>query len=446
VSSWQTVKTDAAHNETFQLPEVKAGRAVLVCDQDTIAEGVLLAVLCARHIGLLCRIMGQLERGLLYFFGFLNVSIVLVIVWKLSSLEGLNTEGRGNSPVAQVRQILANEKLQQEIAEANAKPKQEEEEEEKKEPPPLPRPIIRNRVAYGIFTAKKPNRTPTVMIMSRLTPEVHDRFLKSPMFTSNESELVKFGLKKTIDYPKSKDIHTYYEGYFHALPQSSTYYSRNPRHGKNFDKSPAGDFLRAFYEGFRRANNATFETLRRRLWFSAVSRHPRFPQNDTCGHVARWLERGFHFADLSVQIHWGSHIKGPELFWHSDAENSLLHFCVTVSGKRILHSMRSLTVAGEVREVLEDVSAGDMYLATSTFMNHAPEYPAVSFDNRIAAIQARFIYTTEELKAFRASGGPDSPAWRDLTKIITEQLSIAKLEVPSTALIDRIIAERRAGK
>ena len=385
--------------------------------------------------------MGQLERGLLYFFGALNVSIVLVIIWKLSSLEGLNTEG-GNSPVSQVRQILANEKRQQEIAEAKAMPK-EEVEEEKKKPHPLSRPVIVNRVEYGIFS-KKPNRTPTVMIMSKLTPEVHDRFLKSPMFTSNESELVKYGLKKTIDYPKSKEIHTYYEGYFHALPQSSTYYSRNPRHGKNFDKSPAGDFLRAFYEGFRRANNATFEILRRRLWNSAVSRHPRFPQNDTCGHVARWLGRGFHFADLSVQIHWGSHIKGPELFWHSDAENSLLHFCVTVSGKRILHSMRSLTVAGDVREVLEDVSAGDMYLATSTFMNHAPEYPPVTFDNRIAAIQARFIYTTEELKAFRASGGPESPAWRDLAKIITEQLSIAKLVVPSTALIDRIIAERRS--
>jgi hypothetical protein len=155
-----------------------------------------------------------------------------------------------------------------------------------------------------------------------------------------------------------------------------------------------------------------------------------------------------HFSDLSVQIHWGSHIgkqtHGDELFWHSDAENSLLHFCVTIRGSRTLHSMRALTEEGKVREVLEEQRPGDMYLSSSALMRHAPEYPATfGYGERIAAIQARFLYLTEELKAFRQTVGGDMSGWTSLTHILADTLSTAKIVSPSIAHIDDILKERR---
>ena len=149
-----------------------------------------------------------------------------------------------------------------------------------------------------------------------------------------------------------------------------------------------------------------------------------------------------HFADISVQIHWGSQISKPELFWHSDAENSLLHLGLSVKGSRLLHSMRAITSTGAVREVLAPQQAGAAYLASSTLMNHAPSYPATSFQERIIALQARFLYTTEELKFFRAQATPES--WAALSGILAEVLSTCELYQPTIANVDAVINERKA--
>jgi len=390
----------------------------------------------------------------LWVFGVVNIVILILIVWKLGHLEV--SQKVQKSPIQEIRDGLerqqAAKQLEREEKVAIAQEAEEEEEPKSKpkpelpsKPKPKPKPLP---IEYGIFTAAPPRRTPVVMMRSTMSPTMLARFQKSPLFScSGPIELEKMGLKKTVDYPKSKDTHTYYEGYFHGLRQATPYFSRNPRNGKNFEKPAAGDFLRAYYEGLRRVNNATFELLRRRLYNSAVSRRPHFPYNDSCGYVSRWIGEGKHFSDLSVQIHWGSHIgkatHGDELFWHSDAENSLLHFCVTVLGKRTLHSMRAPSVDGKVKEILEEQAPGGWYLSSSALINHAPEYPATDgYANRIAAIQARFIYLTEDLKAFRASVG-DGAGWSDLVKILSETLSTSSVVSPSVALVDSILNERR---
>jgi hypothetical protein len=59
--------------------------------------------------------------------------------------------------------------------------------------------------------------------------------------------------------------------------------------------------------------------------------------------LAQWIEKGHHFGDLSVQIHYGvgneQKLK-PGQAWQTDAKKSLLHLAVTLRGKRVLYSRR----------------------------------------------------------------------------------------------------------
>lgn len=306
--------------------------------------------------------------------------------------------------------------------------------------PPPPRPI--HTIEYGIFR-NRPKRTPFVMIRSKLGPQVYSRFLDSPLFSCPQSELESYHLHSAVDYPKSKATHTYYEGYFHSLKTSDPIFSRNPRSGKEFQKPAAGDFIRAFYEAFRRVNAQVFDRLRLDLNTSAISRHPRDPEEDICGILAKWIGDGLHFGDLSVQLHFGSAIRGDELFWHSDAENSLLHLGISIRGTRILHSKRASTESGDVFDILEQQNPGDVYLSSSTLVNHAPEYPAVlvqHWDDRIIAVQARLLYTSLALKAFRDRRTPAS--WEALTDVLSKVLASAKIAVPSMSQIDLVLEER----
>ena len=202
-----------------------------------------------------------------------------------------------------------------------------------------------------------------------------------------------------------------------------------------------GDFIRAFYESFRRVNKNTFALLQQRLHASALTRHPLYPANDTCGRVASWLQRDLHFSDLSVQIHFGpAWIKGAELFWHNDAENSLLHFGVTLLGHRVLHSMRAATASTSPVEVREEQSPGDVYLSSSALMNHAPEYLPCDYSNRTVAIQARFMYSTEELKLLRQQR--TAAGWDALTDAIALTLSETDLALPNMNDVDAVLKER----
>ena len=228
-------------------------------------------------------------------------------------------------------------------------------------------------IQFGIFL-KAPIRTPSVMIRTEIGPALLQKFQSLPMFSCPEPDLESFGMNQAVDYPRSPK-HVYHEGYYHTLLTQKSQFSRNPRSGVDFQKPAAGEFLCYFYETMRRVNKALFTNLSNQLWQSALSRNPDNPEMDICGLLSKWIAGGFHFGDLSVQIHYGTAISHDQLFWHSDAENSLLHLCLTVRGRRWLHSKRAASAEEMVQEVLEEQSPGSLYLSTSALINHAPEYP-----------------------------------------------------------------------
>jgi hypothetical protein len=231
-------------------------------------------------------------------------------------------------------------------------------------------------IFYGIIM-KHPHRTPSIMIRSEIGPSLLDRFQQLPMFSCPEPELENFGMNQAVDYPKRKQ-HIYHEGYYHTQFHSKPIFSRNPRSGVDFMKPAAGEFLNSFYEAMRKVNKKIFDELGAQLWQSARSRSPEAPEQDICGQLSRWVSDGFHFSDLSIQIHYGTAINDEQLFWHSDAENSLIHLGLTIRGRRVLHSRRAERPDSLAAEVAEEQRPGSLYLSTSTLMNHAPEYPEVT--------------------------------------------------------------------
>ena len=239
-----------------------------------------------------------------------------------------------------------------------------------------------NSIFYGIIM-KHSHRTPSIMIRSEIGPSLLQRFQQLPMFSCPEPELEKFGMNQAVDYPRRKQ-HIYHEGYYHTQFHSKPIFSRNPRSGVDFNKPAAGEFINSFYETMRKINKKAFDDLSNQLQQSALSRSPDAPEHDICGLLSKWISEGFYFSDLSIQIHYGTAINDDQLFWHSDAENSLIHLGLTVRGRRVLHSKRAEYPDALVAEVTEDQRPGSLYLSTSTLMNHAPEYPEVIADFHIA--------------------------------------------------------------
>lgn len=114
---------------------------------------------------------------------------------------------------------------------------------------------------------------------------------------------------------------------------------------------------------------------------------------------------------------------------------------MTIGGYRILHSKRAATPTGEVKELLENQTAGTVYLSSSTLMNHAPEYPSCAWNNRIIAIQARMMYNTTELKYFRSLRTDKS--WEALTDVLSSVLARMELKLPTINEISIILDEMK---
>lgn len=303
---------------------------------------------------------------------------------------------------------------------------------------PIPSEHSKVISGYGIFINDH-ERVPFIMIQSKLSEKIYGNLLKLDIFQANETDLQRFGLQKAIDYPRSRDTHIYYEGYFHSLPTNQPIKSRNPRSGAEFNKPAAPLYVRSFYESFRRKNSHILDDLRILLNDSAMSRSSEDPYQDVCGVLAKWIGDGLAFSDISVQLHYGSKIKGDELFWHSDAENSLLHLGITIHGRRMLHMKFADSPKGIVTEHLEEQNPRDIYFSSSTLMNHAPEYPDTTWESRIIALQSRILYTTSELKGFRAKRTEAS--WRSLTSILSTILSSNDLFMPSESDIETVMHE-----
>ena len=187
-----------------------------------------------------------------------------------------------------------------------------------------------HNIDYGVQSQSK--TTPLVFIQSKLDNKLHQRFLQEHINSCTEDELNSNipGLDNRVNKP----VYVY-EGYYHSLPTSSSIYSKipNPMIGIDFDKLAASPFTRAFYIAFREVNVEIFDTLRYNLLQassyyhnnnSTTNNEEQEEEEDVCYIFANWIEKGYHFGDLSIQIHYG---KGNEqklisgAAWHTDAEN-----------------------------------------------------------------------------------------------------------------------------
>lgn len=283
---------------------------------------------------------------------------------------------------------------------------------------------------------------PFVMIKSKLDDNLLSRFLDEHLYSCEEDTLSHV---PDLDSRVSPPVYVY-EGHYHALATGGTVYSKNPdpTKGNDFDKPAASRFTRAFYMAFREVNREIFDGLREEL--VKASSHGTTGTDDACHVLAQWIERGNHFADLSVQIHYGEGNR-PKLVsgaaWHADAENSLLHLALTLRGERKLHTRRNrlASVRGgklSPAEVVEGQSPGDLYLTSSTLVRHAPEFRTTTYEERVVAIHARILYTNDEVWRFRESRTPEG--WRKMTEVLSKTLARAKLVVPSLHQVDRQLA------
>lgn len=189
-----------------------------------------------------------------------------------------------------------------------------------------------HNIDYGVQST-----TPLVFIQSKLDNKLHKRFLQEYIISCPEEEL-NSNIIPGLDNRVNKPIYVY-EGYYHSLPTSGSLYSKNPNPMIciDFDKLAATSFTRAFYVAFREVNVEIFDTLRDNLLQASSYYHNKNNNNnsttnneeqeeeeDVCYILANWIEKGYHFGDLSIQIHYG---KGNEqklisgAAWHTDAEN-----------------------------------------------------------------------------------------------------------------------------
>ncbi len=294
-----------------------------------------------------------------------------------------------------------------------------------------------HQIEYGVQS------TPLVMIRSQLDEKLLERFLEEHLYSCAEDELTNIqGLDNRVKEPVFV-----YEGYYHSLQTNKHVFSRNPNPliGKDEHKPAAGPFTRAFFDAFRLVNKDIFDTLRENLVKASDFRETQ--NEDVSYMLSQWIERGHHFGDLSVQIHYG---RGNEeklvsgQAWHTDAANSLLHLAVTLRGHRVLHSWRIQSsnnsairrpIQGQHPvEVLEKQQSGDVYLSSSTLMRHAPQFFDTDYESRSIAIHARFLYTSADVNKFYNVRTNDS--WDKMTTIFANTLSTADIQIPSLAQVE----------
>jgi len=207
---------------------------------------------------------------------------------------------------------------------------------------------------------------------------------------------MSLGFETHVDHPSCPG-HRYMEGYFHAVYDSGHDYveSIHPRYGCALKRRPAPAMLLGFCEAFRCVNAKLFDQLKQDL-----------AKNPNSAMLADVLDNKKHFADISVQIHWGDAVEAGDVAWHIDAPNSFLHMAVGLSGSRALHVRRDIRNgrvsrncalgASDEREIVWQ-SEGDVYLGVPCCFPHAVEYPACSWEDRIIAVQVRLLLTEDEL-------------------------------------------------
>jgi hypothetical protein len=284
-----------------------------------------------------------------------------------------------------------------------------------------------------VFTCRK---LPITFLRAQLDSDVVEHLQIMPIMSLSEADMssssqsVSLGFVRASDNPRNYG-HIYFEGYAHAhyATGAAPAHSMNPRTGTNYEKPAAPPTLLAFFEAMRRVNAKLLTDTARRLdgvagWAAAL--------------LAHLVRSGRAWADLALQTHYGADEPG---IWHSDSANSLLHMAVSVRGVRSLLSMDD---DGHTRSCPRSalLPPGSVYLTSPALFPHAVEYAnAPSHDERILAVQARFLTSRDEIEVLEEArrGAPEE--WRAVAEAISEALAAADgLKLPSMADVEEALA------
>jgi hypothetical protein len=105
----------------------------------------------------------------------------------------------------------------------------------------------------------------------------------------------------------------------------------------------------------------------------------------------------------STQVHYGQEVGASSVGWHADAPNSFLHLALSLRGTRALHSQ--LAAEADTPRASTDAATaavhwlpqGCAYLSSPWAFVHGVQYPACSFEDRVVAVQCRFLLTDAAL-------------------------------------------------
>ena len=232
---------------------------------------------------------------------------------------------------------------------------------------------------------------PIAIKTTKINVDVMKFIQSAPEVCLTEQQLMEGnGFERCVDHPHVPN-HIYYEGYYHSKKGvRETFKSVHPRKGYDFQKPALSPQLDAFLQAFRDVNSQWIRDMEMSmLKFGETSRE----QNE---FVAE-LVRDRFLSDISIQVHYGDEICDSNLGWHVDAPNSLIHMAISLKSDRYLHTVTC--DKDSKNQLLNKISQseGNIYITSPSLMKHSVEYPACNFDNRIIAIQCRFLLTKSEM-------------------------------------------------
>lgn len=207
-------------------------------------------------------------------------------------------------------------------------------------------------------------------------------FILGALPCNEETALERFGFEQCVDHRNCLE-HKYLEGYFHGLGSfaRAAVPSMHPRYGTSLSRRPAPLELLAFCEATRRVNVAFFNQLCKDL--------AKVPSARKLQHAI--LNHG-HFADISVQVHWGEQIPETQANWHIDGPNSSLHLALSLQGERTLLAKRNVPCARDISDADHLLQReGSVYLSSPCCYPHAVQYPEASWERRVIAVQCRVL-------------------------------------------------------
>ena len=184
--------------------------------------------------------------------------------------------------------------------------------------------------------------------------------------------------------------HCYYESYYHACETPDQILSVHPRYPEEEHKKPAAPIhLRAFLIALRNKNIDWKEGL-----IESIKNIKYSKSKSKSKTLISLLEKGHHFSDIAVQLHYGSAIKEKKVKPHRDNNNSLLHIAIGIDNSRSLRLYHHYKNMRKYTDKPQEI--GSIYITSSSQFIHSVSYPLTTEQSPIIAIQCRFLMTGQE--------------------------------------------------